>query len=435
MEKTNFTQQKEPLAYRMVPRNLDEFVGQEHILAKGKMLRRMIEADRLSSIILFGPPGTGKTSLARVIAATTEIGFKQLNAVTSGVKDIKQVISDTQNLILTPQGRTVLFIDEIHRFNKAQQDALLPQVEDGTLILIGATTENPYFEVNKALISRSTVFQLKPLTKDNIAQIVERALTDRIYGYGALDIAIESEAREFINDLSNGDARIALNGLELAVLTTHPDQEGRIVIDLPTIKDCMQKRSPAFDKGGEAHYDTISAFIKSMRGSDPDATLFYLARALHGGEDIEFLARRIVICAAEDVGLANPQVLSIAVAAYQATRMIGMPEARIILAEAAVLVATSPKSNTTYLGIDAALSDVKNRRTGEIPYHLRNAPIEEMQKLGYSQGYKYAHDYPNHYVKMQFLPDEIKDQKYYQPSEQGYEAKIKKWLEFLDSQD
>lgn len=435
MKKTNFTKHKEPLAYRMVPRNLDEFVGQEHILAKGKMLRRMIEADRLSSIILFGPPGTGKTSLARVIAATTEIGFKQLNAVTSGVKDIKQIISDTQNLILTPQGRTVLFIDEIHRFNKAQQDALLPQVEDGTLILIGATTENPYFEVNKALISRSTVFQLKPLTKENIAQIIERALADRVYGYGDLNIEVELKAKEFISDLSNGDARIALNGLELAVLTTHPDQQGKIVIDLPTIKDCMQKRSPAFDKGGEAHYDTISAFIKSMRGSDPDATLFYLARALHGGEDIEFLARRIVICAAEDVGLANPQVLSIAVAAYQATKMIGMPEARIILAEAAVLVATSPKSNTTYLGIDAALSDVKNRRTGEIPYHLRNAPIEAMQTLGYSQGYKYAHDYPNHYVRMQFLPDEIKDEKYYHPSEQGYEAKIRKWLEFLDSQE
>ncbi|MGB4609743.1 MAG: replication-associated recombination protein A [Saccharofermentanales bacterium] len=433
MKNINFTQHKQPLAYRMVPRKLEEFVGQEHILAEGKMLRRMIEADRLSSIILFGPPGTGKTSLARVIAATTEIGFKQLNAVTSGVKDIKQVISDTQNLILTPQGRTVLFIDEIHRFNKAQQDALLPQVEDGTLILIGATTENPYFEVNKALISRSTVFQLKPLTKENITLIVERALTDPVYGYGGLDIEIESKAKEFISDLSNGDARIALNGLELAVLTTHPNQQGKIVIDLPTIKDCMQKRSPAFDKGGEAHYDTISAFIKSMRGSDPDATLFYLARALHGGEDIEFLARRIVICAAEDVGLANPQILSIAVAAYQATKMIGMPEARIILAEAAVLVATSPKSNTTYLGIDAALADVKNRRTGEIPYHLRNAPIDEMKKHGYSQGYKYAHDFPHHYVKMQFLPEQIKNNKYYQPSEQGYEAKIKSWLEFLES--
>lgn len=425
-------QHKEPLAYRMVPQNLSDFVGQEHILAKGKMLRRMIEADRLSSIILFGPPGTGKTSLARVIATKTEIGFKQLNAVTSGVKDIKQIISDTQNQILTPQGRTVLFIDEIHRFNKAQQDALLPQVEDGTLILIGATTENPYFEVNKALISRSTVFQLKPLTEDNIAQIIHNALQDKVYGYGDLNIELEQQAEDFIKDLSNGDARIALNGLELAVLTTLPDQDGKIKIDLPTIKDCMQKRSPVFDKGGEAHYDTISAFIKSMRGSNPDATLLYLAKALQGGEDIEFLARRIVICAAEDVGLANPQMLSIAVSAYQAVKMIGMPEARIILAEAAVLVATSPKSNTAYLGIDQALADVKNRRTGDIPYHLRNAPIEDMQDLGYGEGYKYAHDYPNHYVKMQFLPDELTGNKYYEPTEQGYEAKIKAWLEFLD---
>lgn len=417
----------------MAPRRLEEFVGQEHILAEGKMLRRMIEADRLSSIILFGPPGTGKTSLARVIAATTKIGFKQINAVTSGVKDIKNIINDTQNMLLNPEGRTVLFIDEIHRFNKAQQDALLPQVEDGTLVLIGATTENPYFEVNKALISRSTVFQLKPLRENDIARIVENALTDPDRGYGNWNIVLKDKALDFMTDLSDGDARIALNGLELAVLTTLPNEDEEIVIDLEIIKDCMQKRSPAFDKDGEAHYDTISAFIKSMRGSNPDATLFYLAKALHGGEDIEFLARRIVICAAEDVGLANPQMLSISVSAYQAIKMIGMPEARIILAQAALAIATSPKSDTAYLGIDKALKDVGKQRTGEIPMALRNAPKKNMKDLGYSLGYKYAHDYPYHYAKMQFLPDEIQGRKYYQATEMGYEAKIKKWLQFLDS--
>lgn len=427
--------QNQPLAYLMSPRTLTEYVGQSHILGEGKMLRRMIEADRLSSIILFGPPGTGKTSLARVIAKTTENNFKQINAVTSGVKDIKNVISDTKNLILNPKGRTVLFIDEIHRFNKAQQDALLPSVEDGTLILIGATTENPYFEVNKALISRSTVFQLYALTETEIKEIIQMALTDEERGFGKKKIILEDQVLDFIADLADGDARIALNGLELAVLTTHPDADGTITIDLDIIKDSMQKRSPAFDKDGEAHYDTISAFIKSMRGSDPDGTLFYLAKALHAGEDIEFLARRIVISAAEDVGLANPQMLSIAVSAYQAIKMIGMPEARIILAEAALAIATSPKSNSAYLGIDKALDLVRKQRTGEIPFALRNAPIEKMEDHGYSIGYKYAHDYPYHYVNMQFLPDEIKDEIFYEPTQMGYEQKIQKWLEFLDSLD
>lgn len=424
-------QVKQPLAYRMAPESLSDYVGQDHILGPGKMLRRMIEADRMSSIILFGPPGTGKTSLARVIAKTTHIPFKKLNAVTSGVKDIKAIIEESQNPILNPAGRTLLFIDEIHRFNKAQQDALLPQVEDGTLILIGATTENPYFEVNKALISRSTVFQLKALSQENIKEIIRQALADGERGYGQLAIDLQADALDFIADLSDGDARIALRGLELAVLTGKAGPDGKLVIDLPTIRDCMQKRSPAFDKGGEAHYDTISALIKSMRGSQPDATLFYLARAIQGGEDVEFLARRIVICAAEDVGLANPQMLTIAVSAYQAVKMIGLPEARIILAEAALAVATSPKSNTAYKGIDQALADVQNKRTGAIPYQLRNAPVEEMSKLGYAEGYKYAHDYPYHYAKMQFLPDEVKDAVYYDPTEMGYEAKIKQWLDFL----
>ncbi len=427
--------QNQPLAYLMTPRDLNEYIGQNHILGEGKMLRRMIEADRLSSIILFGPPGTGKTSLARVIAATTKNHFQQINAVTSGVKDIKNIISDTKNLILNPKGKTVLFIDEIHRFNKAQQDALLPSVEDGTLILIGATTENPYFEVNKALISRSTVFQLYALSETEIKKIIESALQDKERGYGNKKIILEEQVLDFIADLANGDARIALNGLELAVLTTYPDQSGIITITLDIIKDSMQKRSPAFDKGGEAHYDTISAFIKSMRGSDPDATLFYLAKALYGGEDIEFLARRIVICAAEDVGLANPQMLSVAVSAYQAIKMIGMPEARIILAEAALAIATSPKSNSAYLGIDEALNTVKNQNTGDIPFALRNAPVEKMQDLGYSIDYKYAHDFPYHYANMQFLPDKIKDKVFYQSTNMGYEQKIQKWLDFLSKLD
>ncbi|MDD3197341.1 MAG: replication-associated recombination protein A [Eubacteriales bacterium] len=420
---------RQPLAYRMAPRKLDEYIGQEHILSKGKMLRRMIEADRLSSIILFGPPGTGKTSLARVIAAQTEAGFKKLNAVTSGVADIKRIIADTTNLLLNPSGKTVLFIDEIHRFNKAQQDALLPHVEDGTLILIGATTENPFFEVNKALISRSTVFQLHPLNEEHILQVLKNALTDSERGLGGYDVRLADEAAAYISNLANGDARIALNALELAVTTTPPNGDGQIFVDRSVVEDCMQKRSISFDKNGEGHYDNISAFIKSMRGSDPDAAVFYLARALHGGEDIEFLARRILICAAEDVGLANPQMLSIALSAYQGVTMIGMPEARILLSEAAIAVATSPKSNAAYVAVDAALSDVESRRTGEVPMHLRNAPAAGMAELGYKQGYKYAHDYEGNIVDQEYLPADIAGTKYYNPTSNGYEARIKEWLD------
>lgn len=424
-----FAGKPQPLAYRMAPRTLGEFVGQEHILGPGKMLRRMIEADRLSSIILFGPPGTGKTSLARVIAATTQVGFHRMNAVTSGVADIKRIIADTQNPLLNPAGRTLLFIDEIHRFNKAQQDALLPQVEDGTLILIGATTENPFFEVNKALISRSTVFQLQPLDENHIRRIIEMALADKERGLGQYQLEIDAEAMSMICNVSNGDARIALNALELAAVTTPPGKDGKIRVNLEVLRDCMQKRSIAFDQNGESHYDNISAFIKSMRGSSPDATVFYLARALHGGEDIEFLARRILICAAEDVGLANPQMLSIAMAAYQGIMAVGMPEARILLAEAALAVATSPKSNSAYKAIDSALSDVAGRRTGEVPYHLRNAPVSGMADLGYGQGYKYAHDFPGNIVDQEYLPEAIRGTIYYEPCNNGYEAKIKDWLD------
>lgn len=420
---------KEPLAYRMSPRTLDEYVGQEHILGKGKMLRRMIEADRLSSILLYGPPGTGKTSLARLIAHTTASGFSKMNAVTAGVAEIKKVVSDAQNPILNPAGRTVLFIDEIHRFNKLQQDALLPQVEDGTLILIGATTENPFFEVNKALISRSTVLQLKPLGESDILRILKMALSDKERGLGNELIDVSDETLLQIANLSNGDARIALNALELASVTTPPDETGSVHIDSKVLEDCMQKRSIAFDANGESHYDNISAFIKSMRGSDPDAAVFYLARALHGGEDIEFLARRILICASEDVGMANPSALTAAMSAYQGIMSVGMPEARILLSEAAIIVATSPKSNASYLAIGKAMKDVEEKRTGEVPMHLRNAPAKGMADLGYGVGYKYAHDYEGHIVDQQYLPDEMAGTVYYEPTGLGYEQKIKEWLE------
>lgn len=422
-------QKKEPLSYRMSPKTLEEFVGQEDIIGKGKLLTRMIEADRISSIILFGPPGTGKTSLARIIAATTKSNFEKLNAVTAGVGDIRRIVSDAKNPILVPSGRTVLFVDEIHRFNKSQQDALLPYVEDGTIVLIGATTENPFFEVNKALISRSSVFMLKPLKKESVLKLLRRAVTDKERGLGEYDINIEEDALDYFAEIASGDARRALNALELAVLTSKLDENGKINIDLATAEECTQKKAVRFDKSGEEHYDNISAFIKSMRGSDPDAAVFYLARALYAGEDVEFLARRIIICAAEDVGMANPMALQVAVAAAEAVKMIGMPEGRIIISEAAVMVATSPKSNSAYAAINKALSDVENRPTGEVPMHIRNAPAAGMEKLGYSIGYKYAHDYPGNYVKQEYLPEEMRGTIYYNATGNGYELKIKDWLE------
>ena len=402
----------EPLAFRMRPKTLEEYVGQEHVLGKGKILYRTIKADRLSSIILFGPPGCGKTSLARVISETTKYKFYKINAVTSGVADIKRVVEETKNFMINPAGKSILFIDEIHRFNKLQQDALLPYVENGTVILIGATTENPYFEVNKALISRSMVIKLEPLTIENIFTILKNAL-ERKDGLGEYNIKIEDETLKKLAIISNGDVRTALNGLEVAVLTTNMDADGYIHITDDIIKNSVQDRKAIFDKNGEAHYDNISAFIKSMRGSDPDAVVFYLARALNGGEDPMFLARRIVICASEDVGLANPQALVVANAAMQAVHMVGMPEARIILSEAAIYVALSKKSNASYLAINKALEDVKNKETGEVPMHLRNAPIEDMKNLGYSNGYLYPHDFPGHYVEQQYLPDEMVGTKYF----------------------
>lgn len=402
----------QPLAYRMSPQTLDDYVGQEHILGKDKILYRTIKADRLSSIILWGPPGCGKTSLARVISHTTKYKFTKLNAVTSGVSDIKRAIEDAQNAFLNPSGKCILFIDEIHRFNKLQQDALLPYVENGTVILIGATTENPYFEVNKALISRSMVFRLNPLTTNDIFTILKKSLTSE-RGLASYNIRIEDSTLEKIAETSNGDVRTALNGLEVAVLTTQMDKDGYITITDEIAKECVQERKAIFDKNGDSHYDNISAFIKSMRGSDPDAAVFYLARALNAGEDPVFIARRITIAAAEDVGMANPNALVVATAAMQAVNMVGMPEARIILSEAAVYVATSKKSNAAYMAINKAMEDVATKDTGTIPMHIRNAPAEGMAKEGYGVGYKYPHDYPGHWVEQQYLPDKMLGTKYY----------------------
>ncbi|HHV59976.1 MAG TPA: replication-associated recombination protein A [Clostridiaceae bacterium] len=422
-------EKKEPLAYRMCPRTIEEFVGQEDIIGKDRLLYRMIKADRISSIILYGPPGTGKTSLARIIASTTKTHFEKLNAVTAGIADIKRIVDETKNPFFNPKGKTVLFIDEIHRFNKAQQDALLPHVENGTVVLIGATTENPFFEVNKALISRSNVFMLKPLSPEDIYKIVKLAITDKERGLGEYNLEVEEEAIRFISDISNGDARKALNAVELAVMTSEIAEDGKIHIDVNTIEQCVQKRSINFDKSGESHYDNISAFIKSMRGSDPDAAVFYLARALYAGEDPEFLARRIIICASEDVGMANPNALVVAVAAAEGVHRIGMPEARILLAQAAVTVATSPKSNASYAAIEKALWDVENKKTGEVPMHLRNAPVKGMADLGYGKGYKYAHDYTGNYVEQDYLPEEVKGTVYYNPTGNGYESRVKEWLD------
>lgn len=419
-----------PLAARMRPKTLEEFVGQEHIVGKGKLLYRAIQSDRLGSVLLYGPPGTGKTTLAKIIANTTKSAFRQLNATTAGIKDIKDTVEAAQADLGMYGKRTILFIDEIHRFNKSQQDALLPHVEDGTIILIGATTENPYFEVNKALVSRSIVFELHPLEQRDIERLLRRALEDTVRGMGAYHAEMDADALAFLADTANGDARAALNALELAVLTTEAEN-GRVHITLEIAEDCIQKRALHYDRDGDNHYDTISAFIKSMRGSDPDAALYYLAKMIYAGEDPKFIARRVVICASEDVGNADPHALQVAVAAMEAVNFIGMPEGRIPLAQAVTYVACAPKSNAAYLGIDKALADVRTKRIKSVPPHLKDAHYGGAQQLGHGIGYKYAHDYPGHYVAQQYLPDELVGTVYYAPTENGVERRIKEYLRRL----
>lgn len=424
-------QNESPLASRLRPITLEEVVGQQHIIGKDKLLYRAIKADKLSSIIFYGPPGTGKTTLAKVIANTTKAEFLSINATAAGKKDMEEVVEKAKQSQGMYGKKTILFIDEIHRFNKGQQDYLLPFVEDGTIILIGATTENPYFEVNGALLSRSIIFELKALEKEDIRILLRRAVTDEEKGMGAYHAVIEEDALDFLADISNGDARAALTAVELGVLTTERSQDGIIHITLETAQECIQKRAVRYDKSGDNHYDTISAFIKSIRGSDPDAAVYYLAKMLYAGEDIKFIARRMMISAAEDVGNADPNALTVAVSAAQAVERIGMPEARIILAEAATYLASAPKSNASYLAVDRAMQAVKETANATVPVHLQDSHYKGSAKLGHGEGYLYAHDYPNHYVEQQYLPDALKDQVFYQPTEIGYEKKIKEHLEFI----
>lgn len=425
-------EQESPLASRMRPTTLDEVVGQKHIIGKDKLLYRAIKADQLGSIIFYGPPGTGKTTLAKVIANTTSASFRQINATVAGKKDMEDVVKEAKDALGMYGKKTILFVDEIHRFNKSQQDYLLPYVEDGTLILIGATTENPYFEVNGALLSRSRIFGLKALEKEDVKELILRAVRDEKKGMGSYHAVIDDEAADFLADVSGGDARAALNAVELGVLTTARDQaDGLIHITLEVAQECIQKRAVRYDKDGDNHYDTISAFIKSMRGSDPDAAVYYLARMLYAGEDIKFIARRIMICAAEDVGNADPQALTVAVSAAQAVERIGMPEAQIILSQAVLYVATAPKSNSACNAVFEAMDAVKNQRSMPVPAHLQDSHYGGSAKLGHGIGYKYAHNYPNHYVKQQYLPDGMEGQVFYHPSENGYESKIGEHMRFL----
>lgn len=421
-------EKESPLASRLRPRTLDEVVGQQHIVGKDKLLYRAIQADKLGSIIFYGPPGTGKTTLAKVIANTTSADFRQINATVAGKKDMEEVVKEAKDNIGMYGRKTILFVDEIHRFNKGQQDYLLPFVEDGTLILIGATTENPYFEVNSALISRSIVFELKPLEREDISRLLVRAATDVEKGMGSYDVELEEDAREFLADIAGGDARAALNALELAVLTTEKAADGKIHVTLDVASECIQKRVVRYDKTGDNHYDTVSAFIKSMRGSDPDAAVYYLAKMLYAGEDIKFIARRIMICASEDVGNADPQALVVAVAASQAVERLGMPEAQITLSQAVTYVASAPKSNAACMAVFNAAESVKSVRT-TVPPHLQDSHYKGAAKLGHGVGYKYAHDYPNHYVEQQYLPTEILGSRFYEPTENGYEKNIREHLD------
>lgn len=424
-------QEKEaPLASRIRPTTLEEVVGQQHIIGKDKLLYRAIKADKLSSIIFYGPPGTGKTTLAKVIANTTSAKFTQINATVAGKKDMEEVVREAQNNAGMYQQKTILFVDEIHRFNKGQQDFLLPYVEDGTLILIGATTENPYFEVNGALISRSSIFELYPLNKEDIKTLILRAVHDVQKGMGSFDAEIDEDALEFLSDISGGDARSALNAIELGILTTERSADGKIHITLEVASECIQKRVVQYDKGGDNHYDTISAFIKSMRGSDPDAAVYYLAKMLYAGEDIKFIARRMMICASEDVGNADPMALNVAVSAAQAVERVGMPEAQIILSQAVIYIATAPKSNSACNAIFEAMDCVRNVKT-TVPPHLQDSHYKGAAKIGHGIGYKYAHDYPKHYVDQQYLPSEILGTRFYEPSDNGHEKEIKKWMNYI----
>ncbi|MBQ4220563.1 MAG: replication-associated recombination protein A [Butyrivibrio sp.] len=431
----NNMDKESPLAARMRPRTLDEVVGQQHIIAKDKLLYRAIQADKLSSIILYGPPGTGKTTLAKVIAGTTKAEFTQINATIAGKKDMEEVVNKAKDNLGMYGKKTILFIDEIHRFNKGQQDYLLPFVEDGTVILIGATTENPYFEVNGALISRSVVFELKPLTTEDIKVLLNRAVTDKERGMGGYNAVLEDDAADFLADLSDGDARHALNAIELGVMTTERSSDGLIHITKEVAEECIQRKVARYDKDGDNHYDTISAFIKSMRGSDPDAAVYYLARMLDAGEDPKFIVRRMMVCASEDVGNADPQALQVAVAASLAVERLGMPEARITLAQAASYIATAPKSNAAYLAIENAQHTLRETGNLPIPPHLQDAHYKSAAKLGHGLGYKYAHDYPDHYVEQQYLPYELNGKEFYNPTGNGYELKIKDHMKKLKSRN
>lgn len=428
-------EKESPLASRLRPSTLEEVVGQKHIIGKDKLLYRAIKADKLSSIIFYGPPGTGKTTLAKVIAGTTSAKFHQINATIASKKDMEQVVEEAKNTLGMYGQKTILFIDEIHRFNKGQQDYLLPFVEDGTLILIGATTENPYFEVNGALLSRSIVFELKPLEKEDILELIHRAVNDEKKGMGSFGAVMDEEAAEFLAEISDGDARMALNAVELGILTTDRSEDGKIHITLEVAEQCIQKKAVRYDKDGDNHYDTISAFIKSMRGSDPDAAVYYLAKMLYAGESVTFIARRIMICASEDVGNADPNALILAVSAANAVHQLGMPEARIVLAQAAIYVACAPKSNASYMAVDKALEVVKDsKNTGigmDVPVHLKDAHYKGAAKLGHGLGYQYAHDFPNHYVKQQYLPDALAGRHFYEPSEMGYEKMIRQHMEYI----
>lgn len=429
--RANTMEKESPLASRMRPTTLDEVVGQKHIIGKDKLLYRAIKADKLGSVIFYGPPGTGKTTLAKVIANTTSARFEQINATVAGKKDMEEIVKNAKDAIGMYGKKTILFVDEIHRFNKSQQDYLLPFVEDGTITLIGATTENPYFEVNNALLSRSRIFELKPLEKQDIRELVMRAVYDTEKGMGTYGADITDEAADFLADVANGDARAALNAVELGILTTDKSDDGKIHITIDVAAECIQKRVVRYDHDGDNHYDTISAFIKSMRGSDPDAAVYYLARMLYAGEDVKFIARRIMICASEDVGNADPNALVVAVSAAQAVERIGMPESQIILSQAAAYVATAPKSNAAYMGIVKAMKTVADTRTMPVPAHLQDKHYKGAEKLGHGLGYKYAHDYPNHYVTQQYLPDGMEGMRFYEPSENGYEKKIREHMEFI----